>query len=304
MSFHVASSTSSVGVRLVLPAQLTRMSTLPNVAQRRVAQRLQRRAVGDVRRHAQRPPPGGLDRVSGRVDLGRAAAPTRRRPRPPPPCPRLMARPMPGRTAQHHGAATGQSHRRHCSGSGPAALRHHHMLADSDIMSLSGSQVMFSQRRVADADQRVRAVEPVRVLDDDLVGRQPVGAQDDARRHHRERVRQVLRVGIDAVEAARQRQPRQEAVRHLAAELPLGDAVVVAAVGVVLLVVAVDVRDHAEHADEQIGAVARKRHRVADQLADATDRIASRWWSGCRCRCCSVRGSSRSGPGRRACSAR
>src|SRR4029079_3769244 len=45
-------------------------------------------------------------------------------------------------------------------------------------------EVCVVDGRVAHADQRIRAVEPVRILDDDLIGRLTVGAPDDTHRDH------------------------------------------------------------------------------------------------------------------------
>src|SRR4029079_10400361 len=93
---------------------------------------------------------------------------------------------------------------------------------------LVGDEVDVLDRWIADPDQRVGAVEPVRVLDDDLIGRLPVAAKDDARRDDREVIRTarnpgavVVRVEDDLVVTARHGQPGKEAVGQLAARLPL-----------------------------------------------------------------------------------
>ena len=95
MSFQVASSSPSSAARLVLPAQLTRMSTLPNAASVASQQRLQRVALGDVggQRAASCAPPPRSRPLSRRPRRPRRAAATTSAPAAA--SPRLIARPIP-----------------------------------------------------------------------------------------------------------------------------------------------------------------------------------------------------------------
>src|SRR5262245_31424819 len=76
-------------------------------------------------------------------------------------------------------------------------------------------------RRITAPDDRVRAVEEVRVLEDDLVARLPVGAEDDARREDRELSSVDVAGRPHVVDAHGGGEPGPERVAALAAELDL-----------------------------------------------------------------------------------
>ena len=62
-----------VGVRLIFPAQLIRMSTLPKLLEHRGQQRFKRRAITNVGDQAQGLAAAGFDVVGGLVDFLLAA---------------------------------------------------------------------------------------------------------------------------------------------------------------------------------------------------------------------------------------
>ncbi len=74
MLFHSASETSRVGVRFVVPAQFTRISTEPNSAMVAASKCFDAGAIGDVARDSERFAAGGFDFGGGGFDEFGAAA--------------------------------------------------------------------------------------------------------------------------------------------------------------------------------------------------------------------------------------
>ena len=216
-----------------------------------------------VRRSVLRP--RRLDRVGGRRRPRSAAARPPRRRRPAAASPRLIGAPDPRRPAEDDRRAAFQAH---ATDERPGTSGYHHMLADSEIMSLSGTGKTVSQRRIAGARQRVRAVEPVRVLDDHLIGRLPVGAQDDPRRDHREGEASGRR-GRDRRGRSGPRTPaRQRRCRSPRRRLPLGDVVEEAPVGCRDLSSLFTWAIMPNRLTNRSGPSPRERHRIADETAD------------------------------------
>src|SRR5580658_1135639 len=131
---------------------------------------------------------------------------------------------------------------------------------DHVLVGMNGGIV---SRWIPVADLHPRPVEPVRVLEHDLVMRLPPAPEDQPRGHDGEALRTVARIGLHAVEPQRRGEPRQHAVPDLHAVFLLGDVVVV---GVWR---AGDAREHTKEADDNVRRLAVETIRVPEQLADA-----------------------------------